>query len=138
MKRDRLDRSAAAGGFTLVELIIVIVTLAIASVGIISLNANIFSGQDNNRTLEAAAPLMQECAERILAERRNGGYGAAALATSALAEGLCTGMTVTLAIGGAGTIPACPYPDVTSTLNCKLITIRQGALTPITLMLVNY
>lgn len=146
MNRHRPRLCGRAPGFTLVELIIVVVVLAIASVGIITLNANIFSGQTSNTNLQTGAALMQDCAELILSkrERDSNGINATALATgspSTAATALCSGATVTGYAAPTVTITAgklgdsgmagCPY----DTADCKLVSIQQGTLTPITLLL---
>lgn len=135
-------------GFTLIESIIVLILLGIASIGIISLQGNIFSGQGVNKNLIVSAQLMQECAEQILATRRTGGFNAAPLADSAAATGSCSGITLagysapavtitagnsTTIIGGVLVMLACPYATGS---NCKLVSIAQGGLTPVTLLLV--
>lgn len=151
MNRHRSRPCGRALGFTLIELILVIVVLAIASVGIISLNANIFSGQTTNTSLQIGTALMQDCAELILAkrERDSDGINAAALAPgapAAAATTLCSGATVTVSgtaypapivtitagNSGTGGMSACPY---TTGTDCKLVSIQQGSLTPITLLL---
>lgn len=114
------------------------VVLAIASVAIISLQGNIFKGRDDNTKIQVGLQLMQECAEQILATRRTSGFSAVDAAS-------CAGMAVTgyaaptfqITAGNSTTagMAACP---LSSGSNCKLVSITQGSLTPITLLLVNY
>ncbi len=138
-------RFAAHKGFTLIESIIVMVVLGIAAVAIINLQGNIFFGQSGNRDLQVGVQLMQECAEKILSTRRDVGYGDASLTDRTASASNCSGMTitgsnaptVTITSGHSGTanMGACPYSAGT---DCKLVSITQGNLTPITLMLTGY
>ncbi len=121
------------GGFTLVESIIVLVVLGIAAVGIISLQGRIFSGQSDIKNLQIGVQLMQECAEQVLATRRQSGYSAAP------ASGGCDGMVLpdysapSVTITDPYSSTGCPTDGT-----CKLVSITQGGLTPITLLLVSY
>lgn len=145
MKHARSHHFGGSSGFTLVESIIVLVLLGIAAAAIISMQGNIFYGQSGNKDIQVGVQLMQECAENILATRRASGYGAPSLADSGAATSSCSGMTltnpnygaptVTITAGSSATIPACPSATSNS---CKLVSITQGGLTPVTLMLVSY
>lgn len=136
-------RYAASRGFTLVESIITLVVLGIAAAAIISLSGNIFIGETGNKNLQVGMQLMQECAEQVLATRRVNGFGATSLADSTAATASCSGMTltnysaptVTITAGNSTTagMGACPYA---TGINCKLVSITQGGLTPVTLLLV--
>lgn len=146
MKYALTQRPAADRGFTLVETVITMVVLAIASVAIISLQGNIFNGQSGGRKMEIGAQLMQGCAEQMLATRRAIGYGATALAPgspAAAATASCSGLAigsyaapvVTITAGNSATITGCPSAAASS---CKLVSITQGGLTPVSLMLSSY
>jgi prepilin-type N-terminal cleavage/methylation domain-containing protein len=69
-------RRAAQQGFTLLELIMVIVILALASVPILGQFSQVSSSMLMDEEIQTAAQLAQERAEGILAERRNLGYAA--------------------------------------------------------------
>ena len=147
-------RFAAARGFTLIELIIVMVVLGIAAVSVISLSSNIFMGLQDNRDTLAKSQLMQECFESLLAKGRYK-FSDPDLATTTSANAYCqqftligTGYaygapTVTSLITGQSNttllpdvaIPACPY-STSDAKKCKLITITHGSMSPIYLMLV--
>lgn len=127
-------------GFTLIETLIVMVVLGIAAVTIASLTGNLFVGQAANRDMVVGTQLMQECAEKILALRRSSGFDAPALDSTSTANAYCsvTGVTtpvVTLTKGSSPSIPACPS---TAADSCKLVSISQGGMTPIVLLLVDY
>lgn len=145
-------RFATARGFTLIELIIVMVVLGIAAVSVISLSSNIFMGLQDNRDTLAKSQLMQECFESLLAKGRYK-FSDPDLATTTSANAYCqqftligTGYaygapTVTSLITGQSntpspnTITACPY-STSDAKKCKLITITHGSMSPIYLMLV--
>lgn len=140
------DRFVAHRGFTLVESIIVLVVLSIAAVGIISLQSRIFSGQSSNKTIQVGVQLMQECAEKILATARtSGGYSDSSLTDRNADSSNCSEMTltgynaptVTIVSGNSTTANMGACPNATGT-DCKLVSITQGGLNSITLMLVKY
>lgn len=148
MSRRRFALITPERGFTLIESIIVIVTLAIAAVGIIALNSNIFMGRESNRKLQVGSALMQECAEKILATRRENGYEHASLAQTTDNQVICAGTAVTdyvapvvtITPGNSNTLgtSACPFNDVSDTdaNDCKQVSITQDGMTPILLLLV--
>ncbi len=133
------QRFAACRGFTLIESIIALVLLGIASISIISLQTTIFNGQSDNKVLEVGTQLMQECAEQVLAMRRNLSY--TSVTTSA-----CNGLgnyggfgapILTLINDSGSSVTACTNASATCTAT---ITINKGGpnLTPVVLQLVNY
>lgn len=128
-------------GFTLIELIIIIVVVAIASVAVVALNAHIFSGQTTNTSLQIGSALMQECAEHVLAVRKNSGY--AAVTSASFATNKCGSVTQFVGGGVTYAIPSVsitdPYAGGGCPGTCKLVSITQGDITtPINLMLVSY
>ncbi len=134
MRRGHLNCFVAIKGFTLIETIIVITVLGIAAATIASLSSTIFFGQSDNRNMQVGVQLMQECAEQILATRRQSqsGYSAAP------APGSCDGMILT-----GFNAPVVRITDPSSTGcppggTCKLVSISQRDLTPIILLLVDY
>ena len=143
MRRARPCIFAHSSGFTLVESIIVLVVLAIAAVAIVSLQGNIFTGQSDNKDLQVGVQLMQECAEQILAIRQKNGYSDSSLTDRSAATSNCSGMTVTgysaatvtITSGNSSTTGMAACPTSTGT-DCKLVSITEGGLTPVTLMLV--
>lgn len=127
---------ARAPGFSLIELVIIIVVMAIASTGIIALQQGIFSGQSDNAQIQAGSALMQECAELILAKRQKDGF---ANIPTGDASSLCSGATFTTAAGTTYAAPTvtvdegnsvtlgtsgCPY-STDGSKDCKLVTIQQ-------------
>jgi prepilin-type N-terminal cleavage/methylation domain-containing protein len=131
----------AAGGFTLMESIIVLVVLGIAAVAVQKLLGFVAADQTSISELQLRASIMQECAEELLAVRRNSsnavtGYDAI---TSVAIGNNCGGITapngympnvtVTDPYTGAG----CPANHA-----CKTVSIQSGTANPLTLMFVDY
>ena len=112
-------------GFTLVELVVVII---VVSVGLLGL-ASMFG--DNIRTLvvgedaQRAAQYAQECTERVLAVRRNLGFDSATIATTICdSQALPTGFTRTV------TVPATYAGTATST--CPNVTLCRDVIVTVT------
>lgn len=126
----------SARGFTLIELVILIVVMAVAAASMMSMNIGIFSGQTDSQTMEVGAGLMQECAEMILAQRQKNGFSAAALADSTSATTLCAGAAFashaapTVTVTDASSSSACPTGG-----ECKQYSIAQGGVGPVVLIL---
>jgi prepilin-type N-terminal cleavage/methylation domain-containing protein len=139
MKHAHPDRFAGSRGFTLIESIIVLVVMSIAAAAIISLQGNVFFGQSGNKDLEVGVQLMQECAEQVLAVRRQSQSAYASVTNSA-----CSGLgnyggfgvpVVTLRDDSNAIVTTCASTTCTAT-----ITIGKGGsnLAPITLRLAKY
>lgn len=93
-------------GFSLVELVIVIVVLSVVSVGLASGFAHLGSSLVLNEDAQAAAQQAQACAEHILGSRRNRGYAVTFPDCSAL--GAFNGFGPPTVTNWAPTAPACP------------------------------
>lgn len=74
-------------GFTLVELIMIIVLLGIGLTGLMAMFGRSVGSLDENTDIQTGAQLVQQCAERIIGTRRQstGGY---ALITNLTCSGL--------------------------------------------------
>ena len=66
----RMARPTASNGFTLIETVATMLLLGLVAVTLNTLNAQLFSGRSHLLELELSTPLLQACAERILAIRR--------------------------------------------------------------------
>ncbi len=131
-----------AVGFSLIELMIVIVIISVGILGMTSLFSTSLTSLSTNETLQQAAQYAQECAESVMTKRRNLGFSLFASPFSCGADP--SGFSRTLIVGslytgtGAG---ACPS---TTTLNCRDVSITVTSTTDptlsssITLMLVDY
>lgn len=131
---------SGARGFTLIESIVVLVLLALASAGIIMLVGNIQNSQTGNETLQVGMKSMQECAEHVLKTRKAATDFAAFVPScpSASFPVLSGFSALNVATDGSYTGAGCPSG---TGISCKLVTISitatdGGALTPITLLLV--
>ena len=126
-------------GFTLLEMIAVIVILSVAAVPIAGLFSKASVSLLNNQDIQTATQLAQEQAELILGRRRSQGF--AAIATTSNTEilaGNYTGFNRTTTITQPPTLPAgCPAGAV-----CDLVTVSVDAggavLSEISFVLVNY
>ena len=137
MTRAAARRCARSRGFTLIEAIIVLVTLGIAMAGFLALNGTIFTGRSGNRDIEVGTQLMQECAEQVLGTRQPvNGYDFVTTSTcSTLAS--YGGFSVPALTVTADTSAACPTGGTCKTV---VISVSKGGstLTPVTLELVSY
>jgi prepilin-type N-terminal cleavage/methylation domain-containing protein len=128
-------------GFTLLESIIVMIVLGIASLGIIAMQGRLFTGISTVDGMQVSARLMHECGEQVLAQRRHTEDGYANVVTlNGYGGNQCSGVpplsgftiptaTITEPFTGA----ACP-----ANFSCKSVAITQGGLAPVTIMLVDY
>ena len=129
--------NAASQGFTLIETIVVMTLLGIAAVTIIKLQGTVFYGKSDNQDLQVGVMLMQECAEQVIAVRRNAGYTVVNTSTCS-ALGNYGGYSVPIVtVTADNTGSACPTGG---TCNKVVITLSKNGsnLTPVTLELVNY
>lgn len=136
-----------ATGFTLIELVIVMIIISVGLLGLTSLFSNTSTSLSTNERLQQAAQYAQECAERAIATRR--GQGFAWFATNTFTCGTApTGFTYSNAgstpplVGSLynGTGNPCP----SGTLNCRNINVTvtstadTSLYSSITVMLVDY
>lgn len=125
-----------SGGFSLIELVIVIILLSISSVALISVFGQVSGSISINNDIQTGAQLAQECVEHILAARRQSGYDLGGITDcSALAAFNGFGpptVSITDPYSGSG----CPGGAL-----CKLVTINaaygDGGST-VTLLLTDY
>ena len=128
-------------GFSLIELVIVIVVVSIAAVGMLALFGGVARSLNINEDTQTAAQLGQECSEHILAARRNPkmGYSAINNTICDVLPAPLAGFTRTVAVTDLTTSPPC---TVTTAGTCKnvvvSITTPTTSPTVFTLMVVNY
>lgn len=134
-------------GFTLIELIIVMVLLSVAAVPILGMYIEAAKSSAANLDLQTAIQLVQECSELILAQKRLDtavypAYGYAGITDcSALAAKFpFNGFTAPPAITITDPFTDTGCPDVAA--NCKLIqvnAIKNGStLASMSFMVANY
>jgi len=127
-------------GFTLLELVVVIIFISVGLAGLASMFGNTGQALVIGEDAQKAAQYGQECAERFIATRRDLGFASASISTT-----LCNtpapdaGFTRTVAVPATYTgtsSTACPNA---ATCRDIAITTTKGAVSSvITLMLVSY
>lgn len=130
----RADRTS---GFTLIELVIVMVVISVSLLGLASMFITSTTSLSTNENLQQVTQSAQECAEKAIATRRSLGF--AWFATNTLACGQNTDGTPVASVGS-------PYSGTASTacpdgVSCRdiAITVKSGSLSSsIAVMLVNY
>jgi prepilin-type N-terminal cleavage/methylation domain-containing protein len=126
-------------GFSLIELVVVIVLVGIAAVALLQQFSQAAGTLGRNEQLQTAAQLAQQGAEQVLALRRSAGYTDPGLDPGSSTEnlaGLFAGYNRTVSIDAPAT-GACP-----PLAQCKdvQVTVDRGAgtLAQIDLVLVDY
>jgi prepilin-type N-terminal cleavage/methylation domain-containing protein len=121
-------------GFSLIELVVVIVLLGIAAVALLQQFSQAAGSLARNEQIQTAAQLAQGCAEHLLAVRRSEGY---AIATGTDCSGLPGIAGYTTNVAPQGSPAACP-----SGASCEelQVTVNRGAdaRAQLSLMLVDY
>lgn len=106
-------------GFTLFESILAIALLALASVGIMNMQPQIFKTQTTARDEYVGLELMQACAEKLLAQRRSSGYGS-------VNNTLCSSIAATSGFGS----PSVQLYDAAGTLIGNGVACSAAASAP--------
>lgn len=113
-------------GFSLIELIMIIVLLSIGLVGLMAMFGRSVGSIDDNVDIQSGAQLVQQCAEQVLGTRR---YSASsyALVDATICDGLPAGgysygVSLVPLAGAAGT--ACPAGT-----SCNEVRITVSGLT---------
>ncbi len=123
-------------GFTLIELVMVIVLLSVSSVGLMTLFGQLTNSLSINNDIQTAAQLAQECAEHLLAARRQAGYDLGGISDCSALPALNGFGPPTVSISDPYVGAACP-----GSANCKLLTINAtygDGVSNVTLMLAVY
>lgn len=144
----------AALGFTVLEMIIVMVILGIVAATVVSMVAQFVGGREPNRQMQVGAQLLQECGELIVSNHRRDktwynvslGTGSAScygMAALTLPDGSAYSppvVTVADHTGGSG-CPVSP-PAPASATSCKLVTITisksSTSINSVRMILVGY
>jgi prepilin-type N-terminal cleavage/methylation domain-containing protein len=128
-------------GFTLMESILVMIVLGLASLGIIALQGRLFTDVGAVDGMQVSTRLMHECGEQVLAQRRHTEDGYANVVVAPNGSHPCsdpalpplTGFTTPAVDIQPYTGGACP-----ANFSCKTVVITEGGLVPVTVMLVDY
>lgn len=124
--------SIGSRGFSLIELVAIILLLSVAGTAILALFGQVGRSLVTNQDTQTAAQAAQACAEQILAFRRSPlpGYGYANVAVGGntgacdsgftAAGGVTTAPAVSVVSHSSGTLPACPSATAG---DCKLVSI---------------
>ena len=116
-------RRCGQRGATLVEMVVVIIILGIASIAIMDQFVNMARSYAGNERLQTGAQLAQGCAEQILATRRLQGYA------SAIA-GSCPALPPSYAAAGY-TRSVSFTPAACATLPCSVdVVVNHSAASP--------
>ena len=134
-------------GFTLIELVIVMLIISAGLLGIASLFGNTSSALSTNEALQQATQYAQECAERVVGIRRSSGFSSSSIISTMCNTTADTpaGLLPPMAAGFSRTVAITTYngtgsPCPTGTANCKnvVVTVTKAPLSSsITIMLVS-
>jgi prepilin-type N-terminal cleavage/methylation domain-containing protein len=127
-------------GFTLIEIIVAMVVMAITAVAVVAMQGRMFQGSDSVKDMQVGSRLMLECAEHVLATRRHAAEGYSLVVDGANFGAAKCGDLVAL---GGYAVPSVGIVTITgsecpSGYECKRVTITHSGLANITLMLVDY
>lgn len=124
---------AVVSGFTLIETLIVVVTLGIAAATVVKLTGVMFAGQANNPVVIAGTQVMEQCAEHVLALKRSGGYSSITSSSCSGVAGLTAPDSLRLF---CGTPPSGAALSCTTCGTACTVEVRVSGLQPLTLRLV--
>ena len=145
-----------ARGFTIIEMVIVIVLMGIAAAAVVGMVGQVASGQAENTELQAGAQLLQECGEWLVANHRRDenffpnvltGTSANCFGGSAAYDPDGSGVTpsfsaVSVTVTDAAGTSACPPNVPASPVECKnaKLTLTNGSVTlnPVNIVLVRF
>lgn len=135
-------------GFTLIEMIAVVVLLGIAAATIISMQGNILNPQRSVdlTTAQVYSRLQQACAEQVLLVERQDGIDQVTnvSVTNGGSGRFGTNNCDALVAYGSNPIPSVTVNDnytgsaCPTGVTCKLVTVQEGSLPPLVFMLADY
>jgi prepilin-type N-terminal cleavage/methylation domain-containing protein len=130
-----MNTSRAPQGFTLMEILVAILLLAILAVSVIGLNSQLFMQSANMHNLQIGTQLQQACLEHLLDQRKSSSGFNTTFSCSTLNS---YGFTLSVTTSALNTSP-CPNPN---TFSCKKLTVEVAGNgiqpTFATLMFVDY
>jgi prepilin-type N-terminal cleavage/methylation domain-containing protein len=133
-------------GFTLIELIAVMVVISIGFVGIAGMFSNMNYGMNSAEAEQKVAQYAQGCADYVLQFRRDNGFSSSSITSSmcsSIISGSDSGYTITMTkyLSGTNTSNSNMCPSGAPNTDCQdwTITAQGGGKTAtITLTLMNY
>ncbi len=134
-------RDALAVIFGIWQPLIVIALLTLTSLGLIAMQPQIFKAQTSGRDQYVGIELLQACAERLLAVRRQTGYGSV---VNTLCNGLggvggfASNFTVAMVDAGGTVITTCSSATCTVTITIAKASGPAASLPALTLRLSSY
>lgn len=130
-----------AAGFTLIELVLVMIVISVGLLGLASIFSNVSKALPTNEILQQAAQYAQECAENAIATRREQGFNWFASNTfscGANPSGFVRAANVGATYAGSAT-SACPEGITCRNVSISVTSTANASLSSsVTLMLVNY
>lgn len=128
--------TTSSGGFTLIETVATLLLLSIVASTMVTTNGNLFQDQADIRQLQNSTPLLQACAERVLAIRRASGFSTTP-AFDADCDALTGADTFNVTVTPNSGSVSCPTSAV-----CQLVRIyvksNSGTIGPVVLQLMDY
>lgn len=129
-----MDAMRTCRGFTLVELVMVILVVTIAATGLITALSRLGEATLMSERAQTAAELVQSCAEHLLAARRN--RGVAAMDTNC---GAVPGFSGSVVLTTPFVDPVCPEPTGILCRRFRITaTVPSGHSSTMDLLIVNY
>jgi len=130
----------AARGFSLIELIVIIVVLGVASAFLTTTFIQLPRSLDVSEGAQTASQLAQQCSERVLARRRSTAVGFNTIITgTCVGLPTLTGYAVTDVVTDASGVAPCPSALANSCKRVVVTVTRNGVIVAVNdLLLVNF
>jgi prepilin-type N-terminal cleavage/methylation domain-containing protein len=130
----------AARGFSLIELIVIIVVLGVASAFLATTFSQLPRSLDVSEGAQTASQLAQQCSERVLARRRSTAVGFNTIITgTCVGLPTLTGYAVTDVVTDASGVAPCPSVLANSCKRVVVTVTRNGVIVAVNdLLLVNF
>jgi prepilin-type N-terminal cleavage/methylation domain-containing protein len=129
----------SARGFTLLEMVLVIVLLGVGTIGVLSMFGQVAKSLPASRDVQAAAQGAQACAEYILGARRSGQVAVADIdATICNVLPAVSGFSRSVAVSDVSAGAACPDSAAGTCVQAVVTVASADVTSSVTLMVVNY
>ena len=125
IKHDDLSAQKRVGihahGFSLIELLVVIILLSIISVALVGMFGQLAGKVDINHDINAAAQMAQECGEYLLAQRRENGFTMGGVTNCSALSSFNSNAPATVSVTDPYSGAGCP-----ATASCKLFNVAAA------------